>query len=556
MSYRFLLLLTLIASACNNDPDPPPGSDIAKSPEELNVKIEDILKAELDYAKANNGKVDDSARLRQTTLVGEVYDKFGFTGIWSNEGKWFPAGDSVVEFIANSKLYGLFPSDYHYSTVRSIRDRISSDTGSNLSRMDAVLWAKADLLLTDAVLQMINDVKLGRLPLDSVSGRKDTLITNEQYLRYVDTLRSISITQLITSLEPVHSGYHSLKSALKDLLLASNEKHFTVVPAPNSDPAQYKHLLQKRLFEEGFMTYDSIPADSLELVRAVKKFQKVHGMTVDGIVGSATLRMLNLNDHEKFIRVAITLDRYKLLPEKMPFRYLWVNIPSYKMQLREADSIKLESKIIVGKPQTRTPLLTSAISELITYPQWTMPNSIIVKEVLPAARKDPGYFEKKGYSLIDGNGDVIDPYTVEWTKYRKGIPYKVVQGSGDDNALGVLKFNFYNKYAVYLHDTNQRYLFARDLRSLSHGCVRVQEWEKLAYTLIRYDNATNPKTSPMEDSLGTWLSQKVKRSIPIRNRVQVYIRYFTCEADDRGLVFYDDIYGEDRELREKYFAGK
>src|SRR5690606_9854012 len=200
--------------------------------------------------------------------------------------------------------------------------------------------------------------------------------------------------------------------------------------------------------------------------------------------------------------------------------------------------------------------LTSAISELITYPQWTMPNSIIVKEVLPAARKDPGYFEKKGYSLIDGNGDVIDPYTVEWTKYRKGIPYKVVQGSGDDNALGVLKFNFYNKYAVYLHDTNQRYLFARDLRSLSHGCVRVQEWEKLAYTLIRYDNATNPKTSPMEDSLGTWLSQKVKRSIPIRNRVQVYIRYFTCEADDRGLVFYDDIYGEDRELREKYFAGK
>ena len=131
-----------------------------------------------------------------------------------------------------------------------------------------------------------------------------------------------------------------------------------------------------------------------------------------------------------------------------------------------------------------------------------------------------------------------------------------MQGSGDDNALGVLKFNFYNKYAVYLHDTNQRYLFARDLRSLSHGCVRVQEWEKLAYTLIRYDNATNPKTSPMEDSLGTWLSQKVKRSIPIRNRVQVYIRYFTCEADDRGLVFYDDIYGEDRELREKYFAGK
>ena len=89
--------------------------------------------------------------------------------------------------------------------------------------------------------------------------------------------------------------------------------------------------------------------------------------------------------------------------------------------------------------------------------------------------------------MID-KGDEIDPYTVDWTKYKKGIPYKVVQGSGDENALGILKFNFPNKYAVYLHDTNQRYLFARNIRSLSHGCVRVQEWEKLAYNIVRYDN--------------------------------------------------------------------
>jgi murein L,D-transpeptidase YcbB/YkuD len=185
-----------------------------------------------------------------------------------------------------------------------------------------------------------------------------------------------------------------------------------------------------------------------------------------------------------------------------------------------------------------------------------MPESIIVKEVLPGVKKDTAYFRKKGYSLIDAAGNEVDPQTVDWKKYRKGIPYKVVQGSGDDNALGVLKFNFSNKYAVYLHDTNQRYLFGQTTRSLSHGCVRVQEWQKLAYAILHYDDTDSLKISVKEDSLNSWLSQKVKRTLPIRNRLPVYIRYFTCEGKDNGIVFYDDMYGEDKLLREKYFANK
>jgi murein L,D-transpeptidase YcbB/YkuD len=193
---------------------------------------------------------------------------------------------------------------------------------------------------------------------------------------------------------------------------------------------------------------------------------------------------------------------------------------------------------------------------MITYPQWTMPTSIIVKEVLPGVKKDSGYFTKKGYSLIDDDGNEVDPHTVNWSKYHKGIPYKVVQGSGDDNALGVLKFNFNNKYAVYLHDTNQRYLFAQTIRSLSHGCVRVQEWQKLAYEIIHNDETDSLKTSVKEDSLNSWLKQKVKRSLTIRNKLPVYIRYFTCEGGDNGITFYDDMYGEDKLIREKYFARK
>jgi murein L,D-transpeptidase YcbB/YkuD len=209
----------------------------------------------------------------------------------------------------------------------------------------------------------------------------------------------------------------------------------------------------------------------------------------------------------------------------------------------------------VGKPLTRTPQLTSAISDMITYPKWTIPESIIEKEIIPALQRDAGYLKRKGYSLIDTAGNEVDPFKVKWTKYKKRIPYKVVQGSGDDNALGVLKFNFPNKYSVYLHDTNQRYLFGKTVRSLSHGCVRVQEWLTLATYLLRNDSIASPRAVPI-DSLNNWLAQKQKHYVPLRKRVPLYIRYFTCEAKNDRLVFYDDIYGEDRKLKERFFADK
>ena len=135
----------------------------------------------------------------------------------------------------------------------------------------------------------------------------------------------------------------------------------------------------------------------------------------------------------------------------------------------------------------------------------------------------------------------------------------MVQGSGDDNALGVLKFNFSNKYSVYLHDTNQRSFFGMDSRALSHGCVRVQEWEKMALYIINNENAVNvnarPKPVPV-DSLTRWLVTKEKHSIAIRAKVPVFIRYFTCEVNNGQIDFFEDIYNEDKKMTELLFANK
>jgi murein L,D-transpeptidase YcbB/YkuD len=270
--------------------------------------------------------------------------------------------------------------------------------------------------------------------------------------------------------------------------------------------------------------------------------------------------VLNLSDQDKFNHIAITMDRYKMLSDSFPEKYIWVNIPSYSLKLMSHDTLILKSKVVVGKPLTRTPVLTSAVSELITYPQWTIPESIVEKEILPGMKKDTGYLRKKGYMLLNYKNEEVSPDSVKWAKYDKKIPYKVIQGSGDDNALGVLKFNFPNKYSVYLHDTNQRSFFAQDIRALSHGCVRVQEWEKMAYYIMNNQLDSTVKKKKLNeitlDSMTHWLAIKEKHSIPLRKRIPVYIRYFTCEANDGRISFFEDIYEEDKKMIELLFANK
>lgn len=554
--FAWIIACTLLLNACNNA-KLPPEKDIVASPEQLTKKAKANIKDLLEYAEENKGDIGDSLFLFNDSLVRYSYDKNYYTVFWSDKEQWRPYGDSLLDFIENAKRYGLFPEDYHLASLNLIRSKFADDSLGKTNRLDAALWSRADLLLTDAFIQIVKDIKLGRLPKDSITMRKDSVLMSDVYPRELNIVKqSGSVTRAVEGLEPRHKGYQLLKAGLKQFLDSADYRPFTVVPLPGKDVENFKRALQARLFEGGFLSQDSTSVDSLAIAGAVKRFQKRENITVDGKAGPGTIRLLNMSDREKFIRIAITMDRYKMLPDTMPPRYIWVNLPGYYMKLMDNDSVTVQSKIICGKPATRSPVLTSSIYNMVTYPQWTMPTSIIVKEVLPGVKKDTAYFRKKGYSLIDDKGNEIDPQTVTWSKYHKGIPYKVVQGSGDDNALGVLKFNFSNKYAVYLHDTNQRYLFAQSTRSLSHGCVRVQEWLKLAYEIIHNDDTDTAKIAVKRDSLDSWLKQKVKRTMVIRNKLPVFIRYFTCEGGEKGIVFYDDMYGEDKLIREKYFANK
>ncbi|MES1219250.1 MAG: L,D-transpeptidase family protein, partial [Bacteroidota bacterium] len=382
-----------------------------KKPEDMDQKTSEIITQALQYAADNAGKIDDSITLRQAAVTKFIYEKQNDKAAWSQKEHWLALGDTIFNFIEQAKLYGLFPEDYHFKQLSSIRSRIATDS---IDSKDAALWSRADVMLTDAFVQILNDIKLGRLPNDSISQRTDTVLTQDFLLKqYNEFVKPGSLTQIIDSLEPANKDYQLLRKGLKKFLDSATFKTYTLIDFPIKDSTAFKSNLFKRFSEEdSFIADTTIHSDSVRLSRLISKYQKRKGLTVDGKFGKQVLSALNTNDNDRFVSIAISLDRYKLMPPVMPDKYIWVNLPGYYLQLREGDSVRIESKIICGRPVNRTPVLSSAISNMVTYPQWTIPESIILKEILPGLKKDTGYLTKKGYVLIGKDGQEVNPATV------------------------------------------------------------------------------------------------------------------------------------------------
>jgi len=559
-SYLTVLILLLFIISCNNA-DVKKDKQIVSSPEQMDSRAADNIKAAVETAEKNNGKLDDSTRLDMPALVKGFYTDNEFSPIWSSKEKWQPLADTLYNYIVNAEQEGLFPAAYHLKNLQALKSVLDKDS---LKRMDAVLWARADVMFTDGFMHIIRDLKQGRLQPDSLSLNKDTALANTFF---VATLKELvdkkQFTPLITALQPKNKGYWALKKGIRSFLDSMDRKTYTYVTYPykkgdSKDSVFFVKTLQKRLNESNCIEAGKLP-DSLQLATALKKYQKQKGLTADGKVSTSLIRTLNTSDAERFKRIAITLDRYKQLPGTMPDKYIWVNLPGYYLQVWDHDTLALESKVICGKPDTRTPLLQSAITDMITYPTWTVPSSIIAKQYLPKLKNNPNYLSRLGLKLMNAKGEVVSGGDVNWSKYTKGIPFKVMQNSGDNNALGIFKFNFDNPYAVYLHDTNQRYLFKNSFRALSHGCVRVQEWDKLAYYIANNDSVNSKPGEVLKytsDSIKSWIANKERHRMDVKNKIPLFIRYFSCEGKDGKIRFYDDIYGEDKAMREKYFAGR
>jgi L,D-transpeptidase YcbB len=527
----------------------PPKEQIVKEPAKLETAVIEQMSAILDLALLEKGQAN-GIEFYSAPQIASIYNRNGYTRIWGKDKQWYPAADSFFLMIGNAEHYGLFPSDYHWKSLEGIFRKLQDSVSMN----DAALWARGEILLSDAFASFARHLSKGRLPRDSVSLNPDSLLTQDFYDDIVSRMKAGEQPRVILeAMEPIHPGYQALRAELPAFLQGLDRTRYTYVEFPAEDSLAFVKQLQTRLYEGKYIAFNTRMPDSLELSNAVRAAQQQRGLKVDGKAGPVLVASLNNTGPEKFKRIAINMDRYKQLADSMPKSFIWVNLPSYKMQVWDSGLVVLESKVIVGQPKTRTPVLNGQVSNFVTYPQWTVPYSIIFKEMLPKIRKDLRYLAKENLMVVDRNDSVIDPALIDWSKLSKtNFPYQFKQRQGDDNSLGVMKFNFRNKYDVYLHDTNARSLFSRPSRALSHGCVRVQEWDSLARYLIARDTTNTPI-----DSVTTWLARQEKHTVGLRQKVPVYLRYFTCEVpEEGGIRFFEDIYGEDKMLRMRHFSRK
>jgi murein L,D-transpeptidase YcbB/YkuD len=520
---------------------------IVQHVQDLNAAIADNIADRLNYLADNNGAMEDSIPCMAGALQ-YFYHQQQNAPQWSDSGKATANTDTMLYLVQHAMDYGLLPLKYHAGALERIMQKFKTDSEA---WKDAALWGKADVMLSDAFMKMATHLHFGVAPRDSITLRPDSTFSDTVLTALLQkALQQHSIAAILGSLEPSHPGYIALKQGLRSFRQQYAGRRWSPLPENYTDTAAFKQLLLNRLVQGGFVDTSGGRAGDTTLLKAgITAFQKAFNLYPDGIAGKKTRQMLNRSLHDWEVQVALNLDRWRKLPDTLPQRYIMVNVPAFELEVMDSGAVALESRVIVGAPKTRTPLLNSRMANFVMFPYWRVPYSIVFKEMLPAIRKDINYLASKNLEVIDKDGNAVDPYTIDWTQLHRGhFPYVLRQMDGEDNSLGIMKFNFVNKYSVYLHDTNNRSLFRNSFRALSHGCVRVQQWDSLAMYLIKDDTSYK---NTIRDSVRTWLALQEKKQVVLPHRIPIYIRYFTASAQQNRLLFYDDIYGEDDTLRKR-----
>ena len=286
----------------------------------------------------------------------------------------------------------------------------------------------------------------------------------------------------------------------------------------------------------------------LALIEGVKHFQTRHGLFADGVVGKMTLDALNEPVESRLRTMIINLRRLQLADRKLGADYVMVNIAGQQMKLVRNGMTKIAADVIVGTVDNRTPEVTSAINRIEFNPVWYVPKSIQSKELLPKIQEDSGYIDSQNFRVFDTvTGQHVDPATINWqSEDAMTGRYKLRQKPGDGNVLGAVKFLFPNPYDVYLHDTNKPSLFAKQVRTLSHGCVRIPDAIDFAEAIL----ATDPAWS--RERIDAILQKGDNRAFTLQQPVPVYLVYQTAWVGEQGEInFRNDIYGRDKRIAEE-----
>lgn len=281
---------------------------------------------------------------------------------------------------------------------------------------------------------------------------------------------------------------------------------------------------------------------------AVRSFQERHNLEPDGIVGRSTLAALNVSPKVRFHQIQLNLVRLKHLMKQAEDRYVWINVPDYRLRLVDNHQAVAIFPVIVGKPARKTPEINSKITRITVNPYWYVPPTILRQDIIPKASVQPGYLTQKHIRIFSTHSSCeISPFKINWSLVKcNPAGYIFRQDPGPDNALGQIKFEFSNPHAVYLHDTPMKGLFAEEKRLFSSGCVRLKDPLIFLSKLLDWDKtALNGQKSQLDEAIESGTT----KTFALGNSIPIHVTYITAWVDTHNqLHFWDDVYQHDQQL--------
>lgn len=546
IAFALFLALPLSLPARAAEPDAP--TALIGQPEAVRIAIQERLTAK--FTSKSEAKTTE-----QGALV-EYYSTPENKLLWVDDKGLTERGKAVMEEISKADDYGLRAASY---ALPNAGDLEHSD-GPSVDKL-----ADAEIKISFAVLDYAHDARGGRINPQKLTPNLDPNLALPNPL---EVLESIAIRSdpaaYLRSFQPDQPQFEALRRALIEARGGKEEPKTEIVKIPEGPVLKLgvEHeqvaLLRKRLEVPAQEDASKTTLYDESVREAVKGFQQAHGIYADGSVGAGTRRALNQGQHTaaaspgRVRQILLNMERWRWLPHDLGAFYVNVNIPEFMLRVVEEGKPVHTTRVVVGKIDKQTPVFSNEMQEIVFNPYWNVPNSIKTEEIRPFLREEGGWFGGGGWNTavlerhnlrINVGGREVDPSRIDWNNVDIRS-LNIYQPPGPDNVLGNLKFVFPNKHDVYMHDTTQKSLFAKTVRAESHGCMRVQNPDQFAAILLKQDQgwAAGRVASTIQ-------SGGPDRHIALRQKIPVYITYFTLRVNEDGSVStFNDLYGHDARM--------